>query len=217
VSVLAAALDTLGALVYALLAVVGGAVAGAVLTTFLVWLVSKLYFNRKLPHGPRRLLRWLGAVAGALLVASFIHLGIGGGGWGLGGSGFGLSGTGEPSAGKGAAADPAPPAETPAPKPDTKPPAPTADRVQVTILGGALVRGPAFYRVEGQDQAVSLQQVGDAVRRRQQAGKVAAVDILIYQNSVSSHHDAVNRLKAWVTEAGLTPNLVLLQTDIPIP
>ena len=60
------ALDNLGLLFMSLLAVVGGAVAGAVITAGVVWLVCRYGVGRQPPFAARKLLRWLGAIAGCL-------------------------------------------------------------------------------------------------------------------------------------------------------
>ena len=70
---LADALENLGLLGLSVLAVVGAAVAGGLLTALLVWLVCRLFFRRQPPPLARKLLRWLGAIAGALLVAGYLH------------------------------------------------------------------------------------------------------------------------------------------------
>jgi hypothetical protein len=195
-----------------LLAVVGGAVVGALVTSFVVWLGGKYWFKRQAPWPAKKLLRTLGAIAGALLVASFLHLS--GGGWGLfggGGTGTGESGDRGGSKGQQAASQS---------KDQTSPGAaiitPGAERLRVTILGGALVHPPAYYRVEGRPGAIELKDVQDAVRSRRDEGKsLAAVDILIYDNSLDKNTEPVKKLEAWARESGLTPNLVLLPGEIP--
>lgn len=205
------ALDNLSFLTMAVLAVVGGAVVGALLTMLSVWFVSKYFFKRQLPWGPRKLLRILGAIAGALFVAGFLH--FGGGGWGpFGGDG---TGTGD-GAGKSAA-----PASEPTKDPSTTAnpatPAPTADRIRIIILGGQLVRGRAFYRIEGQRTACELKDVQEFIKnRRAQAGHpITTVDVLVYQDSAGYNTEQVKQLMNWLTESGLTPNQVRLPSDIP--
>ncbi|HTK77116.1 MAG TPA: hypothetical protein VL371_17755 [Gemmataceae bacterium] len=205
-------LENLGFLSIRVLAVVGGAVVGALLTSFLVWLAGKYWFKRQAPWPAKKLLRTLGAIAGALLVASFLHLS--GGGWGLfGGGGIGTGDTGDRGGSKGQQA-------TNQTKDQTSPGAaivaPGSERVRVTILGGALVHPPAFYRVEGRPGAVELKDVQDAIRGRRDPGKpLAAVDILIYDNSLGQDTEPVKKLQAWVRESGLTPNLMLMPGEIP--
>src|SRR5437764_11498667 len=146
----ASGLENLGFLSVRVLAVVGGAVVGALLTTFVVWLAGKYWLKRPVAWPARKVLRTLGAIAGALLVASFLHLS--GGGWGLfGGGGSGTGETGDRGGSKGQqAASTA--KEVPSPGSAIVTP-PGADHVRVTILGGALVRGRAFYRFEGHPSA----------------------------------------------------------------
>jgi hypothetical protein len=211
------ALQNIGYLGLSLLAVVGGTVAGAVLTAVLVWLACKLFFKRQPPRPVRAILRWLGAVAGALFVAGYLKFG-GGTGWLFGEGG---PGSGGKSAGEAALSNDVPKAKGGDAKAKDKvadqPPPAQADRLRVVILGGSLVQGRAFYRIEGQREPVDLKAVQDQVRqRRQQSGSLlTAVDILVYQNSLDYNTEPVRQLRAWVTEAGLTPHLVELRGDIP--
>ena len=135
-ALLANALENLGFLGLSLLAVVGGAVAGAVVTAVVVWLACRFFARKQPPPVVRKLLRWLGAIAGALLVAGYLHFG-GGSGW-LFGEGAGPGGGGRPSgtgeAPKAAAATKAGETET-SPKTALEPP-PQADRVRIVVLGG---------------------------------------------------------------------------------
>lgn len=205
-------LENLGFLGIRVLAVVGGAVIGMFVTTFIVWLAGKYWFKRPVPWPAKKLLRTLGAIAGALLVASFLHLS--GGGWGLfGGGGTGTGDSGDRGGSKGQQAT-----NTSKEQPSSGGAivAPSAERLRVTVLGGAIVRPPAYYRVEGWPAPVELKEVQDLVRsRREQAKSLAAVDILIYDNSLGQDTEPVKRLQAWVRESGLTPNLMLVPGEIP--
>jgi hypothetical protein len=208
----ATALENLGFLGLSLLAVAGGAVAGAALTAAAVWLACRFLARQQPPQVVRKLLRWLGGIAGALAVAGFLKFG-GGSGWLLG-SGPGLGGE---QPGAGTPRIDAAPAKSPetAPKASAEPPPARADRVRVVVLGGELVHSRAFYRIEGEKQATDLKGVQEHVKRRRQAGPLAGVDILIYQNSLDYNTDAVKQLRAWLTEDGLTTNLIELRGDIP--
>jgi hypothetical protein len=212
---LADGLQNLGFLGLSVLAVAGGAVAGAALTAALVWLPCRLFARKQPPPAMRKLLRWLGGIAGALLVAGYLKFG-GGTGWlfGEGGLGPGQGGqsTGEAALkqDKGKPSSKADETKAAAEQPLR------ADRVRVVILGGELVKVPNYYRIEGQPQPVDLKGVRDHIQRLQKSDpKLAGVDILIYRNSLYSNSDAVKLLKAQVAELGLTPNLVELNGDIP--
>jgi hypothetical protein len=210
---LADGLQNLGYLGLSVLAVAGGAMAGAAVTAGLVLLICRFFARQQPPPAVRKLLRWLGGIAGALLVAGFLKFG-GGTGWLFGEGGLG-PGQGGKSAGKAALKqDKGKPSDQTT---DTKATEqPRADRVRVVILGGELVKVPNYYRIEGQPQPVDLKGVRDHLQRLQQSGpKLAGVDILIYRNSLYSNSDAVKLLKAQVAELGLTPNLVELNVDIP--
>jgi len=213
VIVAASGLENLGFLSVRVLAVVGGAVVGALLTTFVVWLAGKYWFKKPVPWPARKVLRTLGAIAGALLVASFLHLS--GGGWGLfGGGGTGTGDTGDRGGSKGQQAVATRSKEGASPAAIVPS---GADRVRVTILGGALVHPPAFYRVEGRPAAIELKEVQELIRGHREQGKsLAAVDMLIYDNSLGQDTEPVKKLQAWVRESGLTPNLMLLPGEIPM-
>ncbi len=216
---LADALENLGFLGLSLLAVIGGAVAGALLTAGVVWLACRGLFGKQPPRPVRTLLRWLGALAGALFVAGYLKFG-GGSGWLLGsGFGFGPGGSGKEGAQALPKDTPTKPADkaTERPKSVEEPPAARSDRVRITVLGGNLVQGRAFYRIEGQNRAVDLKEIQEYIQRRreQPGGALAGVDILIYQDSLGYNTEPVKQLKERVTESGLTPNLVELRSDIP--
>jgi hypothetical protein len=131
------------------LAVVGGAVIGAFLVSFLGNLLARATTTRKLPPWARNVLRLLGAVAFGWLVALWLFggggPGIGGiGGWGIGsGTGRGDQTAREPSSG---------PTTTQAkPKDNQKHAGGAAEAVRVEVLGD-----PALKR---------MKQSGDLERR----------------------------------------------------
>jgi hypothetical protein len=145
-------------------------------------------------------------------VASFLHLS--GGGWGLfGGGGTGTGDSGDRGGSKGQQAANQSKEQT---SQGAAIVAPGTERLRVTVLGGALVHPPAYYRVEGRRGRVELKDIQDVVRSRRDQGKsLAAVDILIYDNSLDRNTEPVKKLEAWVRESGLTPNMVLVTGEIP--
>lgn len=204
------ALQNLGGLGLAILAVLGAAIAGAVLTASVVWLTCRLLFRKQPPKLFTKLLNYLGAIAGALFIGAYLKLG--------GGTGYFFgAGTGT----TGAQSKGSPNDKVTAKSADEKPekldaaPATADDRIRVTVLGGSLVKGKAFYRLDGLPEPADLSRVKEAIRARQKAGPLARVDILIYQNSLGYNTDPVRQLKAFVTESGLTPNPAELPGDIP--
>lgn len=203
-------LKNLSDLGVAVLAVLGAALAGAALTASVVWLVCRLAFGKQPPKPFAKLLNYLGAIAGALFIGAYLKLG--------GGTGhFFGTGTGQTGAqSKGVPKDTvATKSGEEKPEKRDSPPARQDDRVRVTILGGSLVKGKAFYRLDGSAEPVDLARVKEAIGARQKAGPVAGVDILIYQNSLGYNTDPVRQLKAVVTGSGLTPNPAELPGDIP--
>src|SRR5262249_11741403 len=136
---LASALDNLAVLVRSVLAVLAGAVAGALLTAAIVWLVCRYSSGRQPPVIVRKLVRWLGAIAGALAVAAFMQFGLGGSGrWGLfgGGLGTGTQGNADSHSTSSSARDSASTRAT-QPVPEVKESAPAkAQRVRIVVLGG---------------------------------------------------------------------------------
>lgn len=204
------ALENLGGLGLAILAVVGAAAAGALVTASLVWLTCRLLFKKQPPRFVAKMLNYLGAIAGALLIGGYLKFG--------GGTGYFFgTGTGMDGSKSTGSLDEKAAAKTVEEKPAKLEAAPVKqdNRVRITVLGGSLVQGKAFYRLDGSPEPVDLARVKEAIQARQKVGPLAGVDILIYQNSLGYNTDPVRQLKAFVTESGLTPNPAELSGDIP--
>jgi hypothetical protein len=180
-----------------LLAVVGGAGAGAWVVGFVVRRVKK-WLGRREPTGViGRSLRFIGAFGGGLLVWFMVFAPGGSGLFGGGGSLFGEKGKGAVSSLPG----------------DTlrtstrEPAAPSggghAPAMRIILLGGTKVAQERFYLIEGEKEAHTLAEVKAAIKERQGAG-MNAIELLIYENSVAKSHPAVKDLEKWARDNNLT-------------
>ncbi|MBX7103226.1 MAG: hypothetical protein K1X57_04050 [Gemmataceae bacterium] len=161
------------------LAVIGGAVIGAVVTGFMTNSAVRLVTTRQIPPLILRWVRLFAGFAGGLMVGYVVFSGIGG--WGLGGAGG--NNTGElPPAGTAAA--------------DTKS-LPPAAPVGITLLGGPRVRGAAFYQLDRDQAAKSLGELGTGL-----PAKPGTFALRIYDDSVARDHVAVTELVAWAERLG---------------
>jgi hypothetical protein len=190
------------------LAVAGGFLLGWVLAAVAGLLLDRWLFRRRTPPVAHKMLRLVGGVAVAVLVALIVfgH----GQGWTLFGGGLdgSANGTGPTT--------PTTPAETKS-EADTlskaAPPKPAADaapageRIRVTMLGGADVKDQRFYLVEDDPTPRTLAEVKAAVlRKKESTPKKLAVEIrFAAQNTLPQTHPAVLQLANWAGQtAGLT-------------
>jgi len=204
--------QNIGNYVVSALAVAGAGVIGYLLTLFLLWLISKFAFDKKLPKPVTRLVGILGGVALALLVFGLLFNGGGGGGWGLGpGLGFGTgSGTGEEKQKQPDGKDAGPPKT---PRQDsteiTGNEAGAATPLQVLMLGGDRVKGTSeaeltYYQVLPDGKAYNLADLKSLIReRKNNKPPIRELLIIIRSDSVSHDHPAVKRLETFVHDEGL--------------
>ena len=177
--------DQAGKLTQAGLAVIGAAVLGAVFVGFLVNFATTLLFGKRLPPMMSRWVRILSALASGIAVGLIVFSGTGGFGLG-GGYGSGDSGAGTPT--------PAPAATLTGGSP--QPAAPL--RVGITILGGARVRGAAFYQLDNENTPKTLTQLEPQLS----AAPAGTVALRLYDDSVSRDHAAVTALIALAERGG---------------
>src|SRR5262245_42742669 len=187
------------------LAVVGGFFAGWVLFGFFAWWVDRVAFAKKSPQNLKRLVRFVGGVLVAILVAIIVfgH----GHGWTLfgGGSpGDDNGGNPNPAATQPTSTEVKPPETAPAPAKDLPPPGATA---KVTLLGGDDVKDERFYLLDADPAAKTFDQVTADLRAKKDtlAGKRLAVEIRFTDmNVLPREHPAVVRLARWAAEHGVT-------------
>ena len=187
------------------LAVLGGFFAGWAMFGFFAWWLDRVAFAKKSPPNLKRLIRLVGGVLVAILVAIIVfgH-----------GHGWTLFGGGSPGDDNGGNPNPAatPPTSAEVPKSDA-PPAPAKDlpppgaTAKVTLLGGDDVKGERFYLFDADPVAKTFDEITTALRAKKDtlAGKGLAVEIRFSEsNTLSREHPAVYRLARWAAEHGVT-------------
>lgn len=197
------------ALVTNILAVGGGYLAGFVGVGVTAYFLDRRLTGGKSPEGMHKVVRQIGGVIGALLVAVIVF-GSGGDG---GGSGDGTGTADQPNAGTGTGTgggttpttDPRqPPIVTPPPAP-----VPAEDAVVVTVLSGADVRDAKFYVVDADRTPRTLDEVKDQVATRLRANPKGGVAIAIrLAPRTDRYNSGVRSLETWAREA-LMPVIIL--------
>lgn len=190
------------------LATVGGAVIGGLALGLLVRVIGRWFSSRGAPRWVVRLMRGLGAVAAGCGVW-FIVSGEGGGWGGAGGALLGGRGEGS-NTGKRATAVGPTGEERPTARSAVRP---GPDTLQVIMLGGDLVAEGRFYVIDGDPKRLTLPELKQAVKTRQEAG-LNKIEILIYGQSVAENHQAVRDLRQWAEQNNLTAVLVREQGDL---
>jgi hypothetical protein len=187
------------------LAVVGGFFVGYVLFGVIAWLLDRYVLFKKSPQNLKRLVRLVGGVLVAILVAIIVfgH----GHGWTLfgGGSpGDDNGGNPNPAATQPTSTEKSKSEAPPPPAKDLPPPAATA---KVTLLGGDDVKGERFYLLDADPVAKTLDEITTALRAKKNtlAGKGLAVEIRFSEsNTLSRTHPAVLLLADWATKHGVS-------------
>lgn len=189
--------------VTAILSILGGYLAGFTVVGVAAYFLDRWLAGGKTPAGLHKVLRYVGGVAGALLVALMVFGGLGNGS-GTGGAGTGTAagpGEGGPGTGPATAAtslSDTPPAVTPVPEPEK----PTEETLQVTVLSGAAVRAARFYQVGDDPEPVDLAGVKERVRLKRVAPASLSVAIRLAPRT-DRNNSGVLELEAWAREAGL--------------
>jgi hypothetical protein len=206
-----------------LLAVVGGAVLGAIIIGFLANLLARLATTRKLPRWAANVVRLLGAVAAGWLVALWVFggggAGIGGsGGWGFGsGTGRGESTAKVPSTGQ--TVSPSTAAKAPNELPDSD-----SNTLRVEVLGAAALKrlGKAelerCYRVDadGGPRLLTLKEVKDLIAERlKKEPPLRHVALVLYKDSPAPGVSFVEDLRAWAVDRKMKVDVVAPDADAP--
>jgi hypothetical protein len=205
-----------------LLAVVGAAALGAVLTGLVVAAIVKLAFGQKVPPWPA----WVVRVLGGCLFGFLVYLWLfGGGGGGIGGPGGWFGGSGKDGArNRDGATEPQKDKDRQAKKEkdrekekkdkekdkDGKSGAPAGPSLQVEVLGpGALkkiARSDTFdparcYRVKGETQLLTLEQLRKLIQlRRMSLSGLGKLEIFVYLDSPAMDKPQVAGLESWARE-----------------
>ena len=183
-----------------ILAIVGGAVVGALALGLLAQLLARAFTTQKMPRWPLLVVRLLGGVIGGWLVALWV---LGGGGAGFGGlGGWGL-GSGP---GKGPEANEVAKKEGENGKHDGDRDTPryeTAMHIEVLgkpVLSQAEFRAGRLYRLDVNDSGLLLTfaEVKEAVKKRQdQQPPLRRIVIVLYKDSPEEHLQVVSQLRSW--------------------
>jgi len=208
--------ENFGRLIVSYLAIAGGFLIGAFLSGLILQVLVRLAFASKVPPRILWLIRILGGVAFAWLVALFVFGSGGGPGWGFGGNGGGPgNGTGKES---GNGQDTRPDS-----KDTRKGPGPgqVEETVQVTVLAfanGMRIEDGKFYRMGG--ERLSLKETTDLLERKQEdwaksGKKFVNLEILIYDDSPDKDTYRVMDLQKWAKLHGVTPKLSLQKGNAP--
>ena len=182
------------------LAVGGGFLVGYMLAWAAMWWADRSFLLRKTPPMAHRVVRFLGGLVLAIIVALLV--------FGAGGSGLG-GGTGENLGDKvpqtGGPNPDAPPATVPAPV-SVAATTPSGERVRVTLLGGPDVKDERFYLVDADPVARNFAEVKSALAAKKADGKKLVLELrFAAAHTLPQDHPAVARLAAWARDsAGLT-------------
>lgn len=186
------------------LAVLGGFLAGYVMAGLIAKLLDRVLVLRKSPLWLHRIIRILGGVAVAMLVAMIVfgH----GKGWNL--FGGGADGTAE-ATGTQPVSTTAVQKTEPPPEPKTQGEA--GDRIRVTILGGTDVKAERFYLLDDDLSPMTLAELKSAVlKRKESSSKLPTLEVRsASRNTLPTDHPAVAMLTRWAREvAGLNFTLI---------
>lgn len=190
----------LAKLIEGILATAGGFLIGYLLAAIFGWFFDKYLLKRKSPALLHRILRLLGGLILAIIVAMMVFGGGGGSGNGTGdGAGDGKA---SPTAGT---LDPNAKADPKAPP--VKPSKSAEERVGITVLGGTDVQENRFYQIDDDPAPRTFAEVKDHVRKKKELEtKPLGLEIRFAErNALPRDHSAVRQLEAWARDvAGLS-------------
>ena len=200
-----------GRVIVNLLAVAGGFLIGNVLMLVVSRIAAKFVFKKKLPRMLDQILRLVGGLVVALLVAMLV---FGDGGWGFGGSGGGRPG------GPGGST-PEQPDEKKADEskdvrkdpPKTKDAETPDERVKIVVLGGD-APPDHYYLFEDERTASTLVEVSEKMRVRHEKKPLKRLTIFVYKNSAAKETAVVNDLENLARSLTLTIDFPPVQRDL---
>jgi hypothetical protein len=182
-----------------ILAVLGGAVVGAVVVGLLAQLLTRAFTAQKLPRWAMLVMRLLGGVIGGWLVALWV---LGGGGFGFGGlGGWGL-GSGP---GKGPETNEVAKKEGDNQGHNGDKETPQDESLLIEVLGKDALseqdfRALRLYRLDtgtGQ-RLLTFEEVKEAIKKRQdKRPPLSRLEIVVYKDSPNEQNDFVRQLQAW--------------------
>jgi hypothetical protein len=201
------------------LAVVAVFFVGGWLTGFLFQRLTRLLTPKKVYPSVLWLMRTLGGVTLAWL-SLYLIFGTGGG-WGLGGlGGTGPGqGSGNPDTARSGSDDKKKDGGEGPKKVEQLPPArETVLRVEVLALTGdeQPIRDDRFYRLEGEQQRQTLEEVRERIYQRKAAKPpLEKVEIVLYKNSPDRSNPAVEKLRSVVKSQGLETAITEVEANAP--
>ena len=191
--------ERIAAFVMNVLAVGGGFLAGFALTALATYFADRWLTGGKSPAGFHKVIRMIGGVCGAIIVA-LIVFGAGNGGTTDGpGKGDGTTEKTGNSSGTTVSTHQQP-VLPPPPIPET-----TAieETLKITILSGSDVKEEKFYLIEKDRTAKSLAEVKEAITTRKAATtKPLAIDIQLAPRT-DRNNSGVLDLESWARDAGM--------------
>ena len=207
--------DNFGRIALGFLAIAGGFMLGNLTMWFVSRFVCKIVIKKKPAELLEKILRLLGGIIGAILVALLV---FGDGGFGFGGSGGGRPGgpggdsQQQPNDSKDELKDP-PKKEKTNPKetPDSD-----VETVKITIRKA--VDYPKSFQFEGEKEGCDLAAAKKLLRsiKESSKGKLKQVAIHVYANSTSKKNQDVEDFEEYVKSLGLTPSYPPVQNQ-PLP
>ncbi len=187
------------ALLMNFLAVGGGFLAGFVLMGLAAYFLDRWLTGGKSPDGLHKVLRMIGGVCGAIIVA-LIVFGAGNGGTTDGpGKGDGTTERTGNSSGTSTVSTEQQPV-TPLTTPEPKGPEET---LKIMILSGTDVKDEKFYKIEKDPTPKTLAEVKDAIAtRKATTTKPLAIDIQLTPRT-DRNNSGVKELETWARDAGM--------------
>lgn len=186
-----------------LLAVVGGAAAGATGIGLLLRFAGKLVGAKSAPRRPVLVLRGLAGLAGGWVAWLLV---FGTGGFGIGGpGGFGRGG-GQNAGVEGSASNTQLASVTSPVEPRKS--------LAILMLGGGRVKQERFYLPVGDSTPKTLSELKELIRQRQKNG-VNEIEIMVYDNSVAKDHAAVAALEEWSKQNQMSVKLTFSPGEAP--
>jgi hypothetical protein len=190
------------------LAVAGAGAVGYGLTFFVLWLISKFAFNKRLPAKIRRPICLLGALATGIFVWMLLFHSGGGGGWGFGpGVGFG-TGTEDSKSGIANNLEHVI-IESTKPSESKKIEETAAAPLRILMLGGDRVKGSSeseltYYQLLPESRTYTLKEIKEVIRQRIKANpSIHGIAIVVREDSVAHEHPAVKQLEDFAKDEGL--------------
>jgi hypothetical protein len=189
-----------GKYVMYVLAVAGGFMVGNVLTLIICRLLAKFALKQSINERLERLLRVMGGLIVAVLVAYLLFKF--GTGWGLGGSG---TGEGQDTGGQTPGTDNTPKEKTPA-KADSK------TKEEETILATSLrvtvqkaTDYPKSFRFEGEAEGVDLVAAKEKLKtlRDRSERKLQLLELRVYKDSTEAGHPDVREFMDYANQLGI--------------